>query len=166
MIGFIGMINSILFLLIELLWSEIIREIFLLNEDQNYLLILIILGGFLISTLLSIGASFLGSQQIKDKKIVWIANLLTFILNFLIWVIVCRIVVVQKYPGILDNLSGIQKMIIFPKLMMIFSVYILPNLTLLWLIAGWTHAIIYVIMLKLANAEMDHKFKDSKETFW
>ncbi|WP_371801759.1 hypothetical protein [Candidatus Lokiarchaeum ossiferum] len=152
--------------MVELLWSEIIREIFLQNQENNYLLILIILGGFLISTFLSIGTSFLGSQQVRDKKIVAIANLLTFVLNFILWVIICRICVVQKYPGILDNLSGIQKLVIFPKLMMIFSVYILPNLTLLWLIAGWTHAILYVIILKVADVQVDYKTKESKETFW
>lgn len=166
MVGFVGMINSIFSLLIELVWSEYIKEIAIANENSS-LLILIIIGGFLISAILSILASILGSEYIRDKQKVYIATLLSFLLNLFIWIAISYIFVLKKYPGILLNLSGIEKIIAFPKMMMNFSVYVLSNLTLLWLYAGWTHVIIYVILLKLFKTETTYKLKKyDKGTFW
>ena len=70
MIGFVGMINSMLFLLIELVWAESIKELALKNSETN-LLLLIVMGGFVISIAISVLSSlhFAPTQMSFDTLI-------------------------------------------------------------------------------------------------
>jgi len=161
--GFVAMANAICFLLIEVLWAEAINVI---ADRTDYILTLLIFGGFLLAMILSILSSYVGSESIKEKRLIWIAGLLSYVINLLIWIAVSYICVLISYPEILNNASGIQKFVVMPQVIKTFAVYKLPNFTLLWLISGVTYVIIYIILLFLFKAEIKREYKPTKGTFW
>ena len=161
-IGFIGMINSIIFLLIELFFAELIKDYAQAHENQNGLLMMIIMIGYLLSGIISIVSTLIGSEYLDEKQRVYVAVLMAFIFNMLLWIIVSYIMVLKQFPTVLSNLTWGEKIIVFPKVMMYFAIYILPNLTLLWLMAGWTNAIIFVILLHQFGVQLHTKIKSFK----
>lgn len=155
-VGFIGGITSVIFLMIEALYSEVIKQI-VIENGQNVSLVFIEMAGFIIALVIAIISTLIGSEYIEEIKKVYLSTLIAFLLNFLLWVVISYIFVLHKYPTILENNNGIEKIIAFPTMIYYFSVYILDNLTLLWLFAGWTHAIIYVLFLVAFGTRIYYK---------
>lgn len=161
----VAMINAIVFILIEIVWAEIIAKI---AERTDYALTLMIFGGFLLSMILSILMSYLGSESINDKNVIWISALISYLLNSILWIIISYLFVLRTYPDIISSVTGIQKFVVMPQVVKTFAIYILPNFTLLWLISGVTYVILYVIFLYAFNADIKRQYSNSKSkgTFW
>lgn len=163
LVGFVAMANAIVFLLIEIVWAEIISGI---ADRTDYSLTLMIFGGFLLSMIISIAISYVGSESIKDTRVIWISALLSYLLNTILWVIICYLFVLRSFPEILSSAPGIQKFIVMPQVVKTFAIYILPNFTMLWLISGVSYVVIYVIFLYAFKAEIKRQYKQNKGTFW
>lgn len=161
--GTVAMGNAIVFILIEVIWAEAIEKI---AERTDYTLTLMIFGGFMLAAILSIFISKVGSESIRDSRVIWIAALLTYVFNTLLWIIICYVFVLISYPEILSGAPGIEKLGVMPQVVKTFAIYILPNFTLLWLISGISFVIIYIILLYAFKAEIKKEYKSTKGTFW
>jgi len=150
-IGFIGLISSIIFALIEIAFSELLRS--LAESTNNSLITVLIFGGFLIAAIVAIIAALLGKDKVSSIKTVWIGSAIAFLLNLSLWTAIAYISTAKAYPELFNALSFGQKVLAFPTIYTTFALYIVGYYSLLWFIAGWTHAILYVCVLLLMNAK-------------
>ncbi|MBD3343091.1 MAG: hypothetical protein GF353_28595 [Candidatus Lokiarchaeota archaeon] len=153
----ITFIGVLLFLMFEVIWAQLLKDLIIDRSGSNdYLLTGIILGGFLLSAIISIISSLLSSNKIIRKYSLW-AALIGFIVNLFLWILICYIAIILRYPEITQDLNILEKIIAIPIILAYFSIYFLSNVTLLWIISLVTYALIFSIVLYLLSRKKSNK---------
>jgi len=144
-----GFVGILIFLMIQVLMAQVLLDtVILFIEDENFLIIFIIMVGFVISLIISIIAGYMASDLFIEKKYVIASSILTFLSNFLIWVFISYIYIGLNYPEIFEDLTVIQRIVIFPSVIGYFSIYYLENVVFLWIYSQVTYSILFMIFLK------------------
>lgn len=152
---FIGLVGFLLFMIIQVIWAQILKDTLVEYYESGLLiglLILIILVGFLISIIISLIASVIISKMVIRKYITY-AILFSFIINILFWIILSYTQIMIYYPEIVQNLTGFEKLIAIPRIIAYFGIYRLSSVTLLWALNQATFAFFFVIILKILRAK-------------
>jgi len=150
-------LGLILFLMIELLLGQTVIYWVSGNTDNSFMLALITIIGFLLSMVVAIISVHLTNDVVRNDYAMVIA-LLTFILNFILWIIIAYIFT-WNYLGML---SFLQKFIKMGIVLTIFS-SMLYSTTLLWFVAQITYSFIYVFLLVVVKAKLERKVYNSNK---
>lgn len=130
--------------MIEVLYAQIILDfvVELLSNDAYLNVLLIFLGGEAIALAISVVASIFITQKIKKTAILKSA-LLSFLSNLLVWFIVSFVVLFVLYPGIFENIVGYEILIIAPVLVMYLGIYVIGDITLVWIYSQISYSFIF-----------------------
>jgi len=162
--GISGIISVIFFLMIEVFLAQVLLDIIIpFYESGNFLIILITLIGFFISLFVSLVTGYFATDQQIEKKFVTGASILSFLSNFLLWVAISYISIISFYPEILDGLTTLESLIAFPSIIGYFSIYVLDNVTFLWLYSQITYSIFFPIFLKALGSKKVNYLKHGYE---
>lgn len=151
----ITFVGILLFLMIEVIWAQLLKDL-LLEENIDGILTGIILGGFFLAAVISIVSSLLSSSNVIRKYSIW-AALIAFILNLFIWILISYACVVSRYPDVVADLSIWGRIIAIPRILAYFSIYFLSNVTLLWMFSLLTYAVIFSVVLYLLARKKSNK---------
>jgi len=145
--------SIIIFLMIEVFAAQLIKDYVLSQlEDENniWVLVIIILSGYLLGLIISIISGILASELIS-KKYTLIASALAFLINLVIWILWAYAVMIYRFD-LLAGTTAIEKIVLWPRVLAYYSIYGLNNVTTLWLLGQLTYCIIFAILLKVFGA--------------
>ena len=148
---FCAFVGFIVFMIIEVIWAQIIKDT-IIAQYESGLLILIILAGFLLSIVISLVSAMFISRMIS-KKYVFYAALFAFSLNINFWIILSYSQILIYYPEILENLTGFEKIVAIPRILAYFAIYRLTSVAQLWAFSQFTFAFFFVLLLKIMKAK-------------
>ena len=151
------MVGLLLFLIIEVLFGSIISDWVENNTGNSFMLVLIVNIGFFISVLISIISIFLTNELIRVNYVIILA-LLTYIINFIFWIIISYIFAAPY----ITTLSFIQKFAELGTVLVIFSA-LLYSPTLLWFLSQISFSLIYTILLLIIKIPLKKKQKNTKK---
>lgn len=155
---FSAMLGFFIFLMIEVLWGAILTDTVLQYGDQNsYMGIALINLGFLLSLGIGIFSSYQTSEQVK-RKFALLSALVAYLIDFVLWIGIAYLNMWAELQGV----SGINKLILFPRVLAYYSIFHLANVTLLWAYAQITFAVIYVMILLIIRAPVNRITARSK----
>ena len=152
----IGLVSVLAFLISEVFWGQQIKDYLILLDDSEgnyFMLTLIIFIGFFIGIIITLITSQITAKTFVSEKYMLIALLLTIISNLFLWIAVSYVVVLISYPGILDLLSFWEKLIMFPRMMVYFAIYILKSVPIFWISNQITFTLFFIFFLKFLRAE-------------
>ncbi|KKN53977.1 hypothetical protein LCGC14_0597150 [marine sediment metagenome] len=149
----------IIFLLVEVLWADILRNYLnTLYLGGSYTIpFLILLIGILISFLVSFIIYMIVIKN--DKFLVFILCLTSTILTSLILVFVSFIVIEYSYPDIFAEFSILEKFMLIPQYVVYYAIYILESPVLLWDITSIIFGVFMLMLIKLFIYEEKRKKK-------
>jgi hypothetical protein len=148
---FAGFASFIIFLMIDVAFSQILLDTLIqMYSANNNLSIFIILAGFLVSFIVCIIASLMSSESVQMKYGIY-ASILTFVTCMFIWIFVSYAVIMTSYD-VLADLTMIECIIVFPRVIAYFAIYVLSNVTVLWLLNVVLYSALFPIFLKILDA--------------
>lgn len=159
---FAGVSSALIFLMIDVAAAQILKDTLLEYYNQNdNMVVLIILGGFMLSMVVAIIASVLASQRIT-RKYAYYASLLAFISNFALWILISVIATYQLSPEY-RALGTLQQIVNIPMAMVYLAIFYLSNITIFWLLTQVTFAILFAFYLKkLGSRESKSNYSNYK----
>jgi hypothetical protein len=161
---FLAVVNSLIFLILHVLWGEAISALARQGAENEDLRVLIVFGGFLLASIISIVASYVLSLQIKDLYIHPLHALhavgLALLTNLVLWVAVGYIKTTQLYGNLLvyPEESRLLPYLVkrggmflgaIPRILTITGVYISPSLPIFWLLSNITFISYYLLYLSI-----------------
>ena len=150
-------ISLLVFLMVEVFYAQVLKDLIINESGSNSgILTGIIIGGFLISMGVSIFSSLISSDKAIKHYSYW-AALIGFITNLFIWVLISYAAIQCKYPDVLDSLTFLEQIIAIPRILAIFSIYFLSNVTLLWIISLVTYSILFAVVLYSLGKKRSNK---------
>lgn len=151
------LVSLIIFLMIEVVWAQTLKDLIIDRYGSpSGLLTFIIIGGFLLSAIVSLLSSLLTTNKILRKYGYW-AALLAFLLNLTIWILISYFAILIRYPEVTQELNIIEKIIAIPNIMAYFGIYFLSNVTLLWILGLVTYSILFALFMYLIAKKKSNK---------
>ena len=150
-------INTLFFFFAEIIWAQTI-DLWIENAisiDRYMLLVFIVLSGYLLSMIVSMIVAISVSKGQFNKKYVILIALLSFSINFSIYLIIAFIKT-DEYI----NIPFPERFIYVGDILVVFSG---SQPTLLWLISGVTYNIIFAILLAAIDIETLSNYKIPKK---
>lgn len=148
-IAFIGLL---FYFIVEVVWGQILVDFVIsLYDSESGLLYLIIMIGFLIGFLISILTISLSTDMIHDQYVFY-GGILALFTSLILWVVVSYAGVLTKFPWILSGLTLFQKVIVFPRIMAYFAIFVIENVVTFWVFNLLTYDLIFIIFLKFLGA--------------
>jgi len=161
----IGFFSSLLLTLIfYAFFAQIIVDIILTNIDNSLVLMFIIIGFLLINFILTLFAGFLVAEGVKETAILR-ASGMSLAINFLIITVLSYVSLWVIYPSVFSEAPGLEFFIIFPQVIMYFSIYILPHPFYLFILSSFIYHVIYVIFLENYYEEKPFQRKEYKQKY-
>ncbi len=141
--------SVMIFFMIEVFYAQVLLDYVITNLDDSnayFNILLIFLGGEFIAILSSILTSLLIITNVKRISI-YKAILLSFVINLVLWFAISFLSIFFLYPEVLENIMGYEIIIISPILAIYFGVYVLNDITLVWIFTQITYFILLGIFL-------------------
>jgi len=151
------MFGLLLFLIIEVIFGQIILDWIEYNNENSFLLVIIVNIGFLLSVVVSIISIYLTNEVIHIEYVI-ILGLLTYIINFILWIVISYIFA-SPY---ITELSAIEKFVEMGTVLVIFS-SLLYSPTLLWFFSQISFSLIYVLLLLLIKIPIKKRKRNTKK---
>lgn len=148
----VGVIASLLVLL--MIWAIMGRSIydFALNTlNENDVLLLIYFSIFFANVFISYILSRTLAREEIDKETVADASLYAFLLIFIISIFIPYFTMIVIYPEIFEGLNGIEYLIAIPSVIIDFSIYILHNEFLIYIIIILLYYLVFLFFLVKFN---------------
>lgn len=146
-----GALFSILaWFMVQTLYAQILLDYVIgsFGDDAYLNILFIFLIGELIAFGLSIIISFLVIQDIKRVALIQ-ACILGFISNLLFWFMFSFLTIFILYPEVFSNIIGYEILIISPIIVMYFGIYVLNDITRIWLLTQISYWIFFGLFLVL-----------------
>ena len=148
--GVSAIISLILFILTEIIWGDVLKDLLRSGYETNYystINFILILG-----LLIIFGVSFLTNIIIyrkftKASKI--IANSLTFVITLIILFFIAWISVIVLFADQYQNISILQKFSMIFIYFAYFGVYVLPNPVWFWILGLIIYHIVLIVFIRL-----------------
>lgn len=155
-----AIISIIIFYMLEVIMAQFLVDLILdqLGEDAYFNILLILLMGESIAIVVSIVISIMITKEIK-KSIILVSAGLALISNLILWFAISFITMLISYPEIFQNIRWYEILFISPTLIMYFSIYILDNVTRIWLITQISYFILFGIIILLFRKGKKKKIK-------
>jgi hypothetical protein len=143
-IGLIG--NLFILLILYALFSQLLVDFVIGNISNQVVLGLIILGLMMISLIISIPISLWITNDVK-RRVIYKSMLVSFIGTFIILYILSYVSLFYLYPDVFSEVEGLFILLIFPQVIMNFSIYVLSHPFYLVIIVGVIYFALYVVFL-------------------
>ncbi len=144
----IGIIASLsTFFIIYVLFSRIISLTVLENLENNVALLLIILGLFLISLISSILVSLWKCSHISQTSLLAAATM-AYLCTLVITISLSYSIMLIRYPEMFAKVSGFEYVLIFPSVVMDFSIYYLGHPIYIGVVSIFVYYLVYIIFLE------------------
>ena len=148
--GVSAIISLILFILTEIIWGDVLKDVLISGYEQNYysnINLILILG-----LLIIFGVSFLTNVIIyrkftKTSKI--IANALTLVITLILMFFIAWISVILLFADQYQNISIWQKFSMMFIFFAYFGIYVLSNPVWFWILGLIIYHIILIILIRL-----------------
>lgn len=144
----IGFISSLLILLIiYVLFARVIVDFIMNNIAETLILGVIVFGLLLLSFIISITIGFLITDEIRRDTVI-MASMMSLLTLFTIILIVSYTSMAILYPGIYSKTRGPEAILIFPQVILYFSIYVLDHPFYLFIISSFVYFIIFTLYLE------------------
>lgn len=143
------MLSFILFLLIEVLWADIMKDYIIPNVktgEQYHIIFLILMFG--IFTNIGINCMLYIVLIKNDYDILFTILFVSLILTIITLFFISYIFVYQKYSYIFKDYSILEQFLLMPSFVIFFAVYILESPVLLWDITSIIFNIYMLLLMK------------------
>ena len=137
----------LLFLLAYTLFARVLVLTFF-GEENHLSLLFIVTGLELIAFISSIFISLWQTDDLPEKIVLKTA-FVTFVINLIIINILSYGSLFILYPGIFKNLSLIEIPLVFPTVLLYFSIYVLGHPIYLFILSIITYYLLFIIFLEL-----------------
>lgn len=145
-VGFLA--SLLLLLIIYVMFAQVIVDFLINSIDNQIILSLIILGLLMLSFVISLIVGFLITDDIRKTSILK-ASIMSFLVNFIIILVISYVSLIIFYPNVFSEVSGLEIILIFPQVIIYFSIYILIHPFYLFIISSFVYFIIFIIFLEI-----------------
>lgn len=148
--GISGMVSLILFILTEIIWGDVLKDLLISGYEANFYSIINLI--LTLGLLIVFGVSFLTNIIIyrkftKASKI--IANSLTLVITLIVLFFIAWISVILLFAEQYQNISIWQKFSMMFIFFAYFGTYVLPNPVWFWIVGLIIYHIILIIFIRL-----------------
>lgn len=145
----VGSGASFLFsLMIYALFAQILTSSVIGTLDDMFILYMIIFGLQAISTIFSIFVSIWLTERMS-RATIFKASLMAYITNLLFIILLSYISLAIVHPEVYDNINGATIILIFPQIIVYFSIYILGHPIFLFILNTITYFIFFIIFIEV-----------------
>ena len=158
----VGFLFSLLgVLMIWAFYARLINDIAVDLLDGNNILLLVIIGNFGITCIVSVVSGIIITEDIAKRSVYQASGVAIFV-SFVILIGLCYFGLVITYPEVFSELQGIDVIFAFPSVIMYFSIYALGNSFIINIIAIIIYYILFLTFLDtFYEYEIKYKHYDS-----
>lgn len=157
-----ALFSIMIFFMIEVFYAQVLLDYVIANLDDSdayFNILLIFIGGEFIAILSSIITSLLIIRNVKRISI-YKAILFSFILNLVLWFAISFLSIFFLFPEVFENIMGYEIIIISPILAVYFGVYVLNDITLVWIFTQITYFILFgIFLIRFYESKKEEKRK-------
>ncbi|HEC40450.1 hypothetical protein LCGC14_0957740 [marine sediment metagenome] len=144
----IGSISTLLILLmVETLMAQIITDTILNSINDNLMLLIIMTGMFLFTTVISITIGYIITKDMTQKS-VFKASILSLGCLLIFLFIVSNGSLLISYRNVYSKIIGFEIVPIFPQVLVYFSIYILRDVFNLFILIIIVYYVFFVFFLE------------------
>ena len=144
----IGSLSTLLILLmVETMMAQIITDTILNSINDNLMLLLIMTGMFLFTTVISIIIGYIITKDMTRKS-VFKASIMSLGCLLLFLFIISNGSLLISYRNVYSKISGFEIVPIFPQVLVYYSIYILKDVFNLFLLIIIIYYVFFVIFLE------------------
>ena len=150
MLGIVGtgIIVSMLFILmIYLAYAQFLLDFVLNNLSNSTNILVIILGLFGITIVVSLISGFLINKEMKNI-VIFKASILSLLTTVFILFIISYVAAFLQYRFVFEELQIWEIILVFPQILVYFAIYTLDNFFMLFVLFNFIYFIIYSIFLQ------------------
>lgn len=157
-----AVISIIIFFMLEVLLAQLLVDLILdqLGKNSYFNILLILLLGESIAVIINIVISILIIKQIKKSIVILSAGLALISNLFLLWFSISFIPLIIIYPEIFVNIEWYELPFTIPTLIMYFGIYIINDVTKIWLVTQITYFILFGFFIILFREKKKLRFGD------
>lgn len=134
-----------------------ISEFLIANLDNLGILSFIILSMLMISFIISLIVVYLTTDRLITSRALIISSLFSFLFNLVLLVVIGFFYLQIVYPETLRYVKPWEYFIIFPNILVSFSLYAFPHPFLLFLLGIFTYYLLFLIFLYIFYQEKKTK---------
>ena len=143
----VGMLASILmYFVFQTLFASVIVDLFLGNFDDEFILLLIILGFELVALIVSVFVSVLVAEDIKRSSVIKAASF-AYLFNLVFLITISYLFLFILYPEVFSEVSGLEIILIFPTVMMDFAIYVLGHPAYFFIFSIVSYYVFFIILI-------------------
>ena len=149
-------------LMLWALLARLINDLVVENiSNVNYILLIIILGLFGITFAVSVIFGILITEDI-DKRSVLAASGVAILPTFIIILGISYFGLALVYPEIYSELQGLELILAFPAVLVYFSIYVLQNFFLIYIITIVLYYLFFLVFLEtFYEFELENKYYEN-----
>jgi hypothetical protein len=143
----LGIVASLLlYFVFQTLFASVIVDVFLGTFENQFILFLIILGFETIALIISIPVSFWITDDIQRSS-VYKAALFSYLFNVVFLIVISYISLLVLYPEVFSEVSGAEIILIFPTVLVYFSIYVLGLPIYFFILSIFTYYLFFIILI-------------------
>lgn len=144
----IGIISTLLILLmVEVIFAQILTDFLIGNISDNLMLLLIMMGMFLFTIIISIIIGYVITKDISEKS-VYKASAMSLLGLLLFLFVISNGSLFIYYREVYSKISWYELIPIFPQVLVYFSIYILGDVFNLFILIIIVYYIFFIILLE------------------
>jgi len=149
----IGIISTLLILLlIETLFAQIITNFLIGHVSDNAMLLIITMGLFIFTIIISIIVGFFITGDINIISVLK-SSLLAFVCTLVSLFIISNLFLLVCHKDLYSEVSGFEIILIFPQVLVYFGIFILQNIFYLFILEIVIYYVFFVMFLELLFKE-------------
>ena len=144
----LGSISTLLILLmLEVFMAQLLTDFIIGSINDDFMLLIIVIGLFLMTIIIAFVIGYFVSQDIALKS-VRNASLMSLICLFIFLFVVCNVSLYLTYSFIYSNVVGLDILWVFPKVLVLFAIYILGDVFSLFILIIVTYYLFFIFFLE------------------
>ncbi len=150
----IGSISTLLVLLMwEVLFAQILTDTILNSINDNVMLLIIMTGMFILTTIISIIVGYFITKDITRISVLK-TTIMSFLSLILFLFIISNVSLFILYRSVFSGIHGFQILFIFPQVLIYFSIYILNDVFNLFILQIVVYYIFFIAFLEKLYKKM------------
>ncbi len=144
----IGSLSTLLILLMaEVLFAQILTDTILNSINDNIMLLIIMMGMFLFTIIISIIVGYFITQDITRKSVLK-TTIMSFLCLLLSLFVISNVSLFIAYRSVYSEIHGFEILFIFPQVLIYFSIYILGDVFSLFIFEIIVYYVFFIFFLE------------------
>lgn len=144
----LGSVSTLLVLLMtEVMFAQFLTNTLIGNINDNLMLLIIILGLFLLTIVIAFIIGYFISQDIAIES-VRNASIMSLACLVLFLFVVCNVSLFVYYRDVYSGIYGFEIILVFPQVLVLFSIYVLNDVFNLFILTIITYYIFFIFFLE------------------